>query len=179
MKMILVMTVGTILVFAIGLALRLGIHKPVRVLEQEEGPFMQIYKHHVGPYYKIVPVIQEVEKWAKDNQVKCELTFGEYQDDPKTVDEDRLQSLGGCIVEAAAATPQLPQDFLYRELPRRRYVEAQFDGAPSIGPYKVYPKALSYLEEKGKKLAGPVMEVYRVTSRFNVETKYLFPIESN
>ncbi len=177
MKMIILMTVGIILVFATGLALRLGIHKPVQVLEKEEGPYFQIYKRHVGPYYKIVPVIQEVEKWAKENKINCELTFGEYPDDPNKVAEDRLQSLAGCIVESPDNARQLPQDFMYRELPKRHYVEAQFEGAPSIGPYKVYPRAISYLEEKGRKLAGPVMEVYRVKSQFDVETKYLFPIE--
>lgn len=175
MKTIIGLVIATIAVFVFALGLRLGVHKPVVIAEQEEGPFKVVYKNHTGAYYKIVPAIEEVEKWAKDNSIPCELTFGEYLDDPKKIDEDRLQSNGGCIVDRDLSTTPLPQGFQYREIPRRAYVSATFDGAPSIGPYKVYPKIFKYLQEHNQQIAGPVLEVYHVTGATAVETKYLFP----
>jgi AraC family transcriptional regulator len=179
MKALIGLVIVSILAFAATLAVRLGVFKDVRVTELEEGPFKQVYLLHSGPYHQIVPKIEKVEDWAEENGEPCEFSFGEFLDDPKEVDEDRLQSHGGCIVNKDWSQGQLPEGMQYREFSRRRYVVATFNGAPSIGPYKVYPKALAYLEEHGRKLAGPVMEIYHVVSDTAVETKYLFPIEAN
>lgn len=175
MKVLVLLVLGTIAVFAGGLALRLGVLKDVQITESEEGPYRQVYANHVGPYHKIVPVLEKVEKWAKDNAETCELSFGEYLDDPKQVDEDRLQSLGGCIVQKEWSSANLPEGLFYREVPQKPYVVARFGGAPSISPYKVYPKAFEYMAAQSLSISGPVMEVYRVVIDNTVETKYLFP----
>lgn len=188
MKALLLMVVGIVVVFATGLALRLGAFKDVQVFQGEEGPTRQVYAPHTGPYHKIVSVITRVESWAKENGETCEFSFGEYLDDPKRVDEDRLQSLGGCIVEKDWSSAPLPEGLAYREIPRAHYVIARFDGAPSISPYKVYPKVFDYMAERGITPSGPITEVYRVAVDNSVdnsagtgaeakylETKYLFP----
>jgi effector-binding domain-containing protein len=123
-----------------------------------------------------MPTLEEVEKWAKENGEACKISFGEFIDDPDKVDEDRLRSNAGCVVEKTWDFV-LPAGFGFREYPPRVYVVAEFDGAPSIGPFKVYPKTKDYIESHNYKLSGPVIEMYEILSEEKVRTTYLFPVE--
>lgn len=160
---------------ALGLAIYLGAFKDVKLADETYGPIQLVAKPHVGAYHKIVPVIEEVEKWARANGEACHLSFGEYLDEVETVPEDRLKSNAGCFVEKDWSAG-LPDGFTYREIPKRRYVTAEFEGAPSIGPIKVYPKANEFIESKGLENDGPVMEVYEILPEQKVRTKYFFPV---
>ena len=153
----------------------LGIYKSVEVTEAVHGPYKMIYTEHVGAYHRIVAHIEKVEKWAKANQVQCEESFGEYIDDPKIVDQERLRSNAGCMVKEIPS--QLPDDFKFKEYPQKKFVVARFQGAPSIGPLKVYPKAQDYMAEKNYKQTGGTLEIYRILGPNEMETKFLFPIE--
>lgn len=175
MKSLIALTLLTILVLAGALLQRLGAFKPVEIRSQEVGPFKVVYRHHNGPYHKIVPEIEAVEKWAASAHEPCKTSFGEYLDDPNKVDEDRLNSNGGCLVEADW-TGRLPAELSYRELSRRLYVVADFDGAPSIGPQKVYPRAQKFITENGLKMDGPVVEMYERTGENQITTHYYFPV---
>lgn len=166
-----------ILGFATYLYVHLGGYKEASLLTEDLGPYKIIFIHHVGPYHKILESIAPVEKWAKENQLDCHESFGEYLDDPEVVIEDRLQSNGGCIL--SAEPNNLPATFSYREIPRKYYLTAEFDGAPSIGPFKVYPKAMKWIHEHHFNLGGPVIEIYTSTGTggdARVHTKYLFPL---
>lgn len=172
----LVATTALIIVGLIAtLALRLGYFKNVSITEGERGPVKMVFKKHVGAYHLIVPVIEEVETWAKTNGEACKISFGAYIDDPDKVAEDRLQSNGGCIVERAWDFV-LPKGFFYSELLPQLYVIAEFDGAPSIGPLRVYPKAKEYIEAHGYKQIGPTIELYEILSPSTVKTTYWFPV---
>jgi len=107
---------GTVLGVIIGIAgyffWYLGAFKPVELLEKPVGPLHLIYKKHVGPYHKIVSTLDEVEKWAKENQVPCGRTFGEFLDNPNTVEEGRLRANCGCVIESEneqAPAPAMPK----------------------------------------------------------------------
>ncbi|MEK7357621.1 MAG: GyrI-like domain-containing protein, partial [Bdellovibrionota bacterium] len=150
--------------------------KEVTIEVSEQGPYKVVSHEHTGAYHLIAPVILDVEKWAKANGESCRFSFGEFLDDPKVVDEDRLKSSGGCVVEKDWSTG-LPAGHVYREISRRTYLVAKFDGAPGIGPMKVYPRAMRAIEERGKKLEGPVIEMYEVLPGDQVITTYLFPIQ--
>lgn len=163
--------IGALLVFV-------GAFKPVLITESDWGPVRVVFKHHVGAYHKIVPVMEEVEAWARTSEEKCTLTFGEFQDDPKIVDEDRLNSNVGCLVEKEWLAG-LPAGFEYREKPRLHALIAEFDGAPSIGPLKVYPKVKETAVSKNLKIAGPVIETYESLPGQKVKTRYYFPVEKN
>jgi len=169
--------------FASYLFIHLGAYKNVELVGQDLGPYKIVFSHHIGPYHKILESIEQVEKWAKENQVGCDLSFGEFLDDPEVVVEDRLQSNGGCIV--ASQPTNLPSHLNYREIPRKYYLTAEFDGAPSIGPLKVYPKAMKWIQTNHYVLGGPVIEIYSMTSgdpthagtaSASVHTRYLFPL---
>lgn len=176
MKSILLFVFITVLTLGLALAIYLGAFKKVEIAQAEAGPYRLVFKKHFGPYHKIVPVIEEVEKWAAAHSETCETSFGEYIDDPNVVAEDRLHSNGGCLVEKDWQG-QLPEGFEYRELARRRYVIATFEGAPSIGPQKVYPKANEFMQQNSLAFDGPVIEMYKRLSGQGLETKYHFPVK--
>ena len=177
MKVILSATALAILALGLAMAVRLGAFQGVELSEKEDGPFRLAYLPHVGAYYKIVPVIQKVEEWAKAHGEPCARSFGEYVDDPRSVDEDRLRSNGGCVLDREPAA--LPDGFKFKTLDRRLYLTARFRGAPSIGPYKVYPRAASWMQERGYSQDGPTIEMYRVISQKDVETVYYFPLSKD
>jgi effector-binding domain-containing protein len=196
MKYIIGTTILIVLTLVLTLLIKLGMFKPVMITEQDQPSFKIVYKTHIGAYHKIVPVIQEVEIWAKAHGHTCEQSVGEYLDNPNLTEEGRLRSNGGCIIEGelpaasasaaatSASTPTsdqdafLPEGFMAREVPARHYVVADFDGAPSVSPAKVYPKVMDYIATKKLELDGPVFEIYRVVSDKAVKTRYLFPVKS-
>lgn len=175
MKSLIALVLITVVVLIGALLTRLGAFKPVEVRLEEAGPFRVVYRHHVGAYHKIVPVIEEVEKWAAGSGEPCQTSFGEYIDDPSVADEDRLNSNGGCVVTQDWNSRLPSGELSYREIPRRLYVVAEFEGAPSIGPQKVYPRAQKYLREKDLKTDGPVIEMYERTREGGIKTHYYFP----
>jgi len=161
------------------LVAHLGGFDHVSLEAKDIGPLRLVYKHHFGAYHKIEPVIEEVEKWAHAHSEPCTQSFGEYIDNPDTVDEDRLNSNGGCIVIADWSRKTLPEGFTYREIPKRLFVVAGFDGAPSIGPIKVYPKAQQFILDQHLKPDGPVIETYETQSEHAGKTRYFFPAARN
>lgn len=163
-----------VITLAAWMGYHLGAFKSVSLDEVEKGPLKMIYKDHTGAYYKNSEVISEVETWAKEHKVDCTRSFGEYIDDPNTVEEARLRSRGGCLVSEFPT--DLPPDYKTREIPSRKYVMAVFTGSPGIGPLKVYPKAESYIREHDLTADGAVIEIYVVHSETDMVTTYLFPV---
>lgn len=156
-------------------AVYLGAFKPVQIDMGEFGPFNLVYKGHLGAYHKIVPVIESVEQWAISQGENCQKSFGEYIDDPKQVEQERLRSNGGCIVDKTF--DQLPPDMEQKTLDKQFFIRAQFDGSPAIGPYKVYLKAQNLMREKGLEPNGPVYEIYNIISPKEMKTEYYFSVK--
>ncbi|MCB0385158.1 MAG: AraC family transcriptional regulator, partial [Bdellovibrionales bacterium] len=90
---------ATILGIGVYLYFYLGGYKEVAIQETQYAHLNLVYREHNGPYHQIGPVIEMVEKWAKRVGHKCDRTFGEYLDDPAKVEEGRLRSFGGCVVD--------------------------------------------------------------------------------
>lgn len=163
-----------VITIAIWLSIYLGGFKPVEITEAEKGPYKMVYQDHTGSYHTTVQAIEAVEAWAREKKVDCTESFGEYIDDANRVEESRLRSRGGCIVNEIPLP--LPPALKIREIPKRKYVMALFEGSPGIGPMKVYPKAESYMRERGQVLDGAVIEIYVIHSEKAMTTTYLFPI---
>lgn len=179
-------TIGLI-VFFLYLMQYTGAFKSVTVTIDQRGPYTVVYKNFTGPYHKIVATIQEVEKWAQSQKLKCRLSFGEYFDDPRQVEEGRLKSRGGCVIDTASdeekavfekIKTELPADFKIDTLNPGRSVVASFNGAPGIGPMKVYPKAEDYLRDNHLKPKGSVIEIYEIFEHNMMQTIYLWPLEN-
>jgi AraC family transcriptional regulator len=182
-------------IFAIGLGLFIfflylfqytGAFKSVTVNLTDRPGYKLIYKDFVGPYFKIVSTIEEVEKWSKSQGLSCRLSFGEYFDDPRVIEEGRLKSRGGCLIDPlkpeeekiwSTLKSKLPADFKMDEMAPTKAVVALFDGAPGIGPLKVYPKAEEFIAENHLNRAGPVIEIYEVFDPRSMQTTYIWPIK--
>lgn len=164
-----------IIVYIAYLLTYVGAFRPVTISQKKAGPFLMIYKDHTGPYHKIVPVIEEVEKWAQSHGLDCKLSFGEYLDNPEITEEARLRSHGGCLV--ALFPENLPEDFHTQTIPEKNYVTAIFEGSAGIGPLKVYPKVFSYFEENRLARQESVLEIYEVHGAQSMTTTYYFPIK--
>jgi AraC family transcriptional regulator len=165
---------GIVIAFAVSLMIHLGVFKPVEFTESTKGPYQIISKEHVGAYHKIVPVIQEVESWAKKNGFDCMQSFGVYLNNPDAVEEGRLRSFGGCIVDHQPT--DLPEGFKYSVIPAQQYLVAKFEGSPAIGPFKVYKNAEKMLPSHAILFQKGVMEIYIVKSEKEMTTYYLFPM---
>jgi len=156
---------------------RTGYFKEVSISSASKGPMVLVYREHFGPYHKIPPVIEGVEKTLSAMGAPCDLAFGRYLDDPNTVDHDRLRSQGGCILSQIPESQKeawAKSDLLTLALPKKEYILATFNGSPSIGPLKVYPKVESWMEKYGYKMAGPAIELYKTLPDNTVLTTYLF-----
>ena len=181
-------TVGLV-IFFLYLLQYTGAFKAITLGVDDRGPYTMIYKEHKGAYHQIVPAIETVENWARANGLKCRLSFGEYFDDPRQVEEGRLTSRGGCLIETiapAADTEQkilaqlknkIPADFKIEIYQKRKAVVALFTGAPGIGPMKVYPKAEKYIQEQNFKKSGSILEIYEVFAKNTMQTLYIWPIQ--
>lgn len=179
--------IGTILATALFLLgsifLYVGAFKDVVIEESNKPELYLLAKTHHGAYHKIIDDLEEVEALVKAEGLKCEKTFGRFFDNPDSVDEDRLKSEVGCFFEGEP--PLLTKEILQKfgetleliKIEPQLYVQGKFDGAPSIGPMKVYPKIKDYLLEKGFSESGAPIEVYQMTKESGVTTTYLFPVK--
>lgn len=164
-----------------------GAFKSVTVNSDTRGPYTIIFKNHIGPYHKIVSVIEEVETWSRANGLKCRLSFGEYFDDPRVVEEGRLTSRGGCLIDPLVESENqqlekikstLPAGIMTDVIEKGPFVVALFTGAPGIGPLKVYPVAEDFIAEKSLRKKGPVIEIYEVFDKRAMQTTYLWPVQN-
>jgi AraC family transcriptional regulator len=160
--------------FALGLLIKLGWFKPVSIDTKEMGPFVFVYQDFVGPYHKTQTAIQLVEDWAKKNGETCELSFGQYLDNPEIIEEIRLRSRGGCIVQNSPSS--LPENFKVLSLPSQKFVVAEFSGSAALGPQKIYPKVDEYFAQARLNKGDYVLEIYKLISEREMSTTYLFPI---
>lgn len=175
-----------ILVFSLYLLQYTGAFKKVTVSIDQREQMNVIYKDYQGAYHKVVSTIEEVEIWAKKNDLKCRLSFGEYLDNPNLVEEGRLRARAGCIMDplVAAETAQfeklksnLPEGFKADTIHPMKAVVAIFSGAPGIGPLKVYPKAQEFIIKEKLVAQGSVYEIYEIFDSKSMQTTYIWPVQ--
>lgn len=145
----------------VSLVFRLGVFKSVEVSMVTQLELRMLYKVHTGAYHKISQTIEEVESIARAQSIPCQ-SYGEFLDNPQVVEEIRLKSHGGCLVNEDLANA--PADLTFEKRPPKDYIKAVFDGSPSISPYKVYPKIQEYAYQARLKLNPHVIEIYYPSS---------------
>jgi hypothetical protein len=149
----------------------LGIFKPVTIQVVDEPSFNLLALEHIGPYHLIGPKITQVEDWANAQGLSCRQTFGLYRDDPNEVAHERLTSWGGCILSSsdaqALASLPLPKNYRLIQWKAKQALQASFAGAPSISPYKVYPRMKEFARTHRLALKEtPVLEIYPSSKNF-------------
>ncbi len=173
-------TLFILLSVAAVLIYRTGVYKEVQISSGDQGPFVLVYKVHKGPYHKIVAVISEVEDYFFKNDLACPMAFGLYLHDPNQVEQDRLTSHGGCVfTNLSKELQEVVKDSNYEieVLEKKEYLVATFDGSPSLGPIRVYPKVDAWMAKYGYKRKGSVLELYQTMGEDKVLTRYLFEYE--
>lgn len=167
---------------------RVGAFKSVEISVQGPITATLVYKEHLGAYDKIVPSLEAVETWAKREQLLCQETFGEFLDDPEKTESERLRANVGCwlpagITDAHAsgfceewAKKLAQQKFLCRSLTIARALVGEFSGAPSIGPFRVYPKAYKYLNDHKLPRPNSVFEIYQPSQEDGFTTRFVFSL---
>lgn len=176
-----------LIIFFLYLMQYTGAFKSVPIAVDERGPYTMLAAAHTGPYHKIVEKIEFVEQWAKKNNFKCRLSFGEYLDNPRISEEGRLRSYGGCLIDPLVPMEltilnemksSLPKEIEVRVFPKTKAVVALFTGAPGIGPMKVYPKAEDFMKDGSLQPSGSVLEIYEVlgNEKNKMTTTYIWPL---
>lgn len=169
-----------VVVFLLTVFFRVGGHKSVEITTAELPPLGVLSTKHLGPYHQVNSSIVKVEEWARTQNIPCTRTFGVFLDDPAIVDEVRLRSEVGCVLDGISSlslATELPEWLHVKSLDEGKYVVAKFDGAPSIGPFKVYPKVDDYLEEHRLQKAAAPIEIYKVVGEREAETEYRFKVQ--
>lgn len=171
------------LLFFLYVAMYTGAFKPVSVGLDDRGPYSLIFKNHNGPYNEIIKPLETVEAWAKNNKIDCRFTFAEFFDNPTLVEEGRLRSRTGCLLELKNESEIekikkviLPEEFKIEEFKKTKSVVAIFSGSPGIGPYKVYPQAEDFIQKNNLKTKGSVIEIYEIFGPKEMTTTFLWPV---
>jgi AraC family transcriptional regulator len=175
LRYIVFLVFSSLVVFGITIYFRLGGHKPVEIQIQKFAPLTVIGLRHTGAYHKINDVIVKAESSLVSAGFICNPAVGVYYDDPNLVEENRLRSFGGCAFLSPQTVPKI-DGFEVLEFPETEVAKAEFTGAPSIGPLKVYPAVDDFLSENRLAKRSPVIELYYAEGQTAGRTVYLFPI---
>jgi len=148
-----------------------GLFASATVTEKDFGPYVLVYKKHIGEYKNVGPLMDSIYNDLKDNHaITTTKGFGIYYDDPKKVSKEQLRSIIGCIVETKtiAELEALNNAYGVSMYPKSKSVVAEFPykGKLSIiiGIYKAYPKLSSYIA-KNKYSLTPIMELYDLPNK--------------
>ena len=158
---------------------RYGLFSSVSITEKNVGPYLVVYKKHIGDYKNGGPVMDEIYYDLKNNYaIETTKGFGLYYDNPQEVDKAELRSIVGCIVEGISVEKikKLSNNYGIQEYPSSKSMVAEFPykGKLSIiiGVFKVYPKLASYIKEH-KYPQTPVLEIY---NNSNEKIEYVMSI---
>jgi AraC family transcriptional regulator len=114
-----------------------------------------IYLEHVGPYDQTGPLFGQIAGYAAEKQLAGQIV-GIYYDDPATVVPENLR----CEIGIAVPEGTMPDSgFGIQEIPARMVAYATLKG-PYDKIAEDYPYMFEWIEKKGYKIAGPLMEVY-------------------
>ena len=163
---IIVIVIGVIAILSLIVLARYGLFYSVSVSEKNVGPYLLVYRTHIGDYKGVGPIISEIYDDLKNNySIEATKGFGLYYDNPQEVDKAKLRSIVGCIVEGRSVEDlkKVSNKYGVKEYPSSKSVVAEFPykGKMSIiiGIFKVYPKLGSYIKEH-KYTQTPIMELY-------------------
>lgn len=154
-----------ILIVVIGYLGFSGLFSGIDIHENRVGPYTYVYQNHIGPYDKVGPLMDEVYKKLLDSGIETYKGIGVYYDDPSVIDEDKLRSDVGRILEEREIfnLEDIKKKFNVRKLDKKSYVVAQHPYRNQIsimlGIMKVYPGLTKYFEKNNLKM-GKVIEIY-------------------
>jgi AraC family transcriptional regulator len=150
-----VLILGTLIFLQVGCEKKVDEKKPFEILTKSTEKMTIIYLDHAGPYDQTGPVFGQVAGYAAKNELTGQIV-GIYYDDPAAVAPENLRCEIGIVVPEGT----MPDSgFGIQEIPARKVAYATLKGAyDKIA--EDYPYMFEWIERKGYKVAGPLMEVY-------------------
>ena len=143
-----------------------GLFSSVKISEKSMGPYLLVYKKHIGDYKNVGQVMDKLFYDLQDNHaITTTKGFGLYYDKPQDVAKEKLRSIVGCIVEEKTIEDlkDINNKYGIKEYPVSKSVIAEFSykGKTSIvlGIFKVYSKLSAYIDEHNY-ASTPIMELY-------------------
>ncbi len=154
----------------------------IKIQEKEKGGETLIYKELKGDYAQAENIIEKMSEALKSNEkIQTYKGFGIYYDNPQTVEEERLRSDVGCILEKSDTFKLnlLLNKYKIKVYPTKKYITAEFPyrGKLSVllSLIKVYPALNNYVKLNGYAENGPVMEIYDSTNKTIQFRKEIIP----
>lgn len=142
-----------------------------------------VFEKVTGHYKQSAVVSDRVyDKLIKDYNIKTTKGFGLYYDNPQKVEESKLRSEVGCILESkdVEKTEELKKDFNVSVFATEEYIVAEFPfkGKMSVilGIMKVYPALNKFAEENGYNPDSPVMEIWDVPNKKTIYRKKIIKL---
>ncbi|KAA6337094.1 hypothetical protein EZS27_014806 [termite gut metagenome] len=143
------------------------------------GGEVLVYENVTGAYNQASKVSNKIYyDLLNTEKIPTTKGFGIYYDNPKNVEQSKLRSEVGCIVDAVDNNlmDKLKEKYQVKTVPEENclVVEFPFKGGFSIlvGMIKVYPVIEKYVTENNY-LDGPVMEIYDVPNKKIIYRKFL------
>ena len=153
-----------------GILVHAGLFARVEIHEKQMGPYLTVYKLHVGGYHKINKIIDEFDKiLGQEEKIEAGLSFGHYFDNPfeGTTKIKDLKSHVGVIINSMD-TLRLSEIIAHYKIkseviPKATYlmVELPFKSEFSkiTGPLKVYSSLKKHLNNYNLKMQS-LIEIF-------------------
>jgi len=156
-------------ILLIGVISYYGGFKHVEVSVKEEGGELLVYEELTGAYKNSGKLMDKIYyKLLNEDKIATTKGFGIYYDDPGKVEESKLRSEAGCILEDKDTNKvhALKEKYNIRKCAVKKYIWAEFPykGKASVifSLMKVYPALKGYAKEHGYYEDGAVMEIYDI-----------------
>ena len=155
-----------------------GFYK-VNIQEKNTCGEILVYENVTGAYNQTKTVSDKIYyELLNKYKVETKKGFGIIYDNPKNVEQSKLRSEVGCIMENTdnEMHEKIKEHFLVKILQNENYLVAEFPfrGFLSImiGMIKVYPKFGKYIFEN-KYPDGPIMEIYDIPNKKIIYRKFI------
>jgi hypothetical protein len=140
-----------IILFVLALAIFLflsymSVFKKVEIKQKQEGNYTLAGRKFTGPYYKIAPVMDEVDRLLRENGIECLKGAAIFYDNPNETPKEQCRSFAANIIEKEHFSRLEEIKAMGLELitlERQNALVAEFPIKNTfsyiLGPMKVYP----------------------------------------
>jgi hypothetical protein len=132
-----------------------GFFSTPEVTEKEIGPYLIAVKRFTGSYYKVGPIMTEVDTWLRENGVNSTKEVGLFYDDPDKVPESQRRSAVGNVLEGVdeLTLEKIKEKLEVIEIKPYRAVVVEYPIKTPLsymlGPMKVYQEINRHWTNKG------------------------------
>jgi len=124
------------------------------------GPYLLIYRQHIGPYKLLAPIAEQVRKIVEEELgIPSESAFGIYFDDPQRVSQSKLRSYIGRIID-----PKYNEDETFKD-------KVQSAGLKLLYIPSTVSTLTSFPLRSGFSYAMGAKKVYTSAKRLGIEPK--------